>query len=289
MNDVLSPLLTSLLFGIDEAGDRESVRRYAFQWIDEDRFLGLLGDYLRRQEPFDIDMLESLAAHSIELIDEKGVFACVSAAAFQYDKAANLQLIDKVFMPAISYLTDNQKYNWIDYTLGVSNGVLVTALTETQAQRLLYSFVGVSEVGYQEDTLLAVVAERFPGLALDFFEARIQRELDGSGLHFDPIPFSLHTLRGPLSAHPQLVIATARRWFERERTNHEYRGGRLLCNVFPALAEIAVLLARRRALMRACSAAGQSPSAINCNRWSWLSFNNKKGAETASSGLPTRK
>ena len=242
MDDALSPLLISLLSGLERAGHSETIRRYADRWIDEGRFLGLLGGYLRGQEPFDIDMLGSLAARSIEQADEKGVFACLNTAAFQYDKAADQRLIDKVFMPAIGYLTGIQKYNWIHFTSGVRKGSLVAALTKSQAQGLLDSFVGVSEISYEEDMLLAVVAWRFPGLVLGFFEARIQREHDGSGLHFDPIPFLVYTLREPLSTHPQLVIDAAQRWFERECRYHEHRGGRLLCNIFPTLAEIAAPL-----------------------------------------------
>lgn len=238
MDDTLSPLLISLLLGIEQADGRETIRCYAVRWMGEGRFLGLLGDYMRRQEPFDLDMLEILAARSIELSDERGVLACLNTAAFRYGKVADQRLIDKVFIPAIGYLTDIQKHDWIHYTLDVLKGALVAALTEAQAQRLLDSFVGLPEVHYEAEMLLALVAGRFPGLALDFFEARTH----SSGLHFDPIPFSLYTLREPLSVHPQLIIAAARRWFEREPEFHEFRGGRLLRNVFPTLAEIAAPL-----------------------------------------------
>ena len=242
MDDALSPLLASLLLGIDEAGDCETTRHYVIRWLGEGRFLGLLGHYLCRQEPFDVDMLEMLVSRSIELADERGVLACLNAAAFHYERESNQRLIDKVFMPAISHLTNIEKYDWSRYAWSLPKGAMVAALSEPQVQRLLNSLVGVLDVDYETDMLLALIAERYPGLILDFFEARIQRERDDNGLRFDPIPFSLHTLREPLSAHPQLVIATARRWFEHGPARHQFRGGRLLYNVFPTLADIAAPL-----------------------------------------------
>jgi ppGpp synthetase/RelA/SpoT-type nucleotidyltranferase len=244
MDDALSPLLRALLLGIDAAGDWETIQRYVARWMGQGRFLGLLGEYLRWQEPFDIAMLEALIARSIELADERGILACLSTSSVRFEKAADRRLIDNVFMPAIGYLTEVRRHDWIHYVWGVLKGATVAALDEGEVQRLLDSFVAVPEIDFEADMLLALVAERFPGLVLDFFEARTQRERTGSGHRFDPIPFSLHNLQGPLSAHPGLLITAARRWYEQAPELHEFRGGRLLHHVFPTLApEIAGPLA----------------------------------------------
>jgi hypothetical protein len=66
---------------------------------------------------------------------------------------------------------------------------LIAALDETQSDRLLRSFVELSEIDYHADNMLAVVATKFPGLVIQFFEARVARGRDRSGLRFDPIPF----------------------------------------------------------------------------------------------------
>jgi hypothetical protein len=68
----------------------------------------------------------------------------------------------------------------------------------------------LSEIDYHADNMLAVVATKFPGLVIQFFEARVARGRDRSGLRFDPIPFRLRLK--PLSREPVLLLEAARRW-----------------------------------------------------------------------------
>jgi len=235
MDTTLSSLIRPLLLGLDKSGTRQPMERYVARWLGEGRFLGLLGDYLRWQNPFEIQLLETLAARSIELADEPGVLACLGTAAVRYDSAPDQRLIDQVFMPAIGFLTDIGRHDWVNFSWGVLKGSLLRALDEGQSQRLLDSFLDASEIDFEADMVLAFVAERFPGLVLGFFEARTQRERTKDSLRFDPIPFSLNSLQGPLAAHPELVIAAARRWYGRDPDYHEFRGGRLIRNLYPSL------------------------------------------------------
>lgn len=239
MDDILSASLVALLRGLDESGNRDTVRRYAARWMGEGRFLRLIGNYLRLQDDFAPDQLEALMARSIELGEAPGVLASMAAAEHQFERRGDRVLIDKVFMPGVKFVAAVGMPDWIFHEGGLRAGALVTSLDDKESRLLLDSFVDLGEIEHLGDAVLATVAERFPAMVLDFFEARVDRDRGPGGSRFDPIPFSMDGLPVPLSAHPDLLIAAARRWYERDPALHEFRGGRLLHNVFPKLDAIA--------------------------------------------------
>jgi len=243
MDDDLAIVLRFLLLGMDAAGEHDTVRRYIARWEGEGRFLGVISDYLRFQNPFAIDMLKTLVSRAIELVDEVGVLSALSTAVIRHDEAADQRLIDAVFMPAIGFLTDIRKYDWAHFIWGGRKGTLIAALDEAQSQRMLDSFIVVPDLSYEEDRLLALVAIRFPTIVFGFFESRILRDRDESGLRYSAIPHGLHELQSTLAPHPELLIAAARRWHEFEPGLHEFRGGQLFHRVYPELSpEVAARL-----------------------------------------------
>lgn len=235
MDEAFSPLLIALLLGIEASGQGAIAPSFIWRWIGQGRFLPNLAEYLRWQVVFEPDILIAVAARAIEFADDDAVLGTLNTASRRFDPAPDQRLIDDVFMPLIGYLTDMRKPNWIFGAWGFHRGALLSSLDESQAQRLLQSFVNVPEIDYRADQVLAVVADRFPALAFAFFETRMYRERDGSDHRFDPIPFQLHQLQGPLSREPAMLLDAARRWYAREPLYHEFRGGRLIGNVFPKL------------------------------------------------------
>ncbi len=194
-------------------------------------------------------MLAALTARAIELVDEDAVIAATTGAIFHFDETADRRLITDIFMPAIGFLIDAGKQDWVHHIWGGRDGKLISALDEGEAQRVLASFGEVREVGFEEDRILAFVAARFPNLVFEFFETRIRRgrEQGDSPRRFSPIPFEIHELREALVPYPELVIAAARRWYEIVPELHEFYGGRFFHNVYPELPD--AVLARLRDLV----------------------------------------
>lgn len=235
MDDALSSLLIALLLGIEASGQGAIGPSFIWRWIGEGRFLANLAEYLRWQRTFDPDMLIAVAARAIEFADDHAILGSLNTAANRFDKTPDQRLIDDVFMPAIGYVTDAGKPNWVFGAWGFHRGALLSSLDEGQAQRLLQSFVEVAEIDYRADQVLTVVADRFPALVFAFFETRMYREREKNGDRFDPIPFQLHQLQRPLSREPAMLLDATRRWYAREPLYHEFRGGRLIGNVFSKL------------------------------------------------------
>jgi hypothetical protein len=237
MDDDLASILIPLVTGVEAAGEQDTVRLFAERWIGSERFLWELVNWVGRHDAPDLELLVRVAARARELANDQAVLASADAAARIYAKRADPKLLDDVFMPAVRYLTELKLKGWIRFAWATTQGGLVSALDETQAQLLLHSFVDEPAIDFDEERVLAVLTERFPGLVFDFFETRIKRERHEDGLHFDPIPFQINELKGPLAKHLEQLLAAARRWYELQPLYHQYRGGRLVRNVFPDLSE----------------------------------------------------
>lgn len=245
MGDDIALLLTAVLEGIDRAGERDLIRRHTARWMGEGRFLTQIAAYLSGQEPFDFDMLESLGARAIALGDSDGVNATLIAAARRYDVDPNRRFIDRIVFPAIDHLVASRAPHRIDHALAFADGGLVRALDEEEARRLLDAFVAIPEIDYEADEQLALVAERFPALIIDFFDTRCRLDGEQRGRNYEAIPFSMHRVHEVLAAHPALMVEAARRWYADEPDFHIYRGGRLLAHVFPDVAgDFAEILSR---------------------------------------------
>lgn len=237
MDDDLASILIPLVTGLEAAGEQDAVRLFVERWIGTDRFLWEIVDWLARHDAPDLDLLVKVAARARELANDQAVLSSADAAARIYAKSADPKLIDDVFMPAVRYCAELKLDGWIRFVWATTQGSLVSALDENQAQLLLLSFVDEPTIDFDEERVIAVLTERFPALVFDFFESRIKRERHEDGLQFDPIPFQINDLKGPLANHLEQLLAAARRWYELEPLYHQYRGGRLVRNVFPDLSE----------------------------------------------------
>lgn len=243
MDLTLSPLLISLLLGIGESGAGE-IKAAAYRWIGEGRFLGNIAEYIRWQAAFDPDLLIAVTRRAIETGDDDAVLTAINTVSGRYANAPDQRLIDEVFMPALGHMETVAKPHWVANAWALHHTAIITALDETQSDHLLRSFLDLAEIDYHADHMLAAVATKFPKLVIKFFEARVASQGDRGALRFDPIPFRLYHLQEPLSREPVLLLDAARRWHADAPDYHEFRGGRLIGNVFPTLSpEIAGPLA----------------------------------------------
>lgn len=243
MDAELSPVLVGLLKGLEAGGPREFVQRHSARFIGEGRFLVQLADWLRRREETDIDLLTTVADRARELGEVDAVLESINSAGNIYQRVADARLIDAVFLPCVTYLGAARMPDWIGRAWGIVEGSIVAALDEAQSRTLLDSFVAIPVIDFEADRVLAIVAGKYPDLVFGFFGTRVDRDANGDGRRFEPIPFDIHDLGEALAKHPGQLLATTRAWYARSPLYHVFRGGRLVGNVFPKLtAEVAELL-----------------------------------------------
>ena len=234
IDDALESGLVKLLLGLGKAGRTETVDRHVARWLAEAQHLSHLASWACRRDEADPDLLAAVASRAREVGDDAAVIETLDAAGRMYQREADGRLIEAVFMPGIEHLTRSKNTNWIDNAWGATEGALLSALDVTQFRLVLASFVTMPAIDYAGDRVLAVAADRFPELVLAFFGERIGMDR-GDSTRLEPIPFDLHDLKLALERHPRLLVETARAWYRRDPLYHEYRGGRLIGNVFPEM------------------------------------------------------
>ena len=237
MDDAIAPILLALLEGIAQSADPGVAAPFVARWVEAGRYLADLALFLRTQEPLDRALLVAVTECAIEVGDENAVVVAINTVAERYHKAPEAELVSGVFMPALAFMLRAKKPQWVNGAWGLRRQAIIDALDEPQCEFLLLTFIGLPEINYQADQVLAAVATRFPGRVLMFFENRIEerRRGVGRGSRFEPIPFSIHDLREPLSRDPAGLVDRARLWHRANPSYHQFEGGRLIGNVFPEL------------------------------------------------------
>lgn len=104
-------------------------------------------------------------------------------------------------------------------------------------------------VNYQAERILIPLAKRDLTAVWDYFGARLatdaaQGDLGDDEERFEAVPFQFHGLEKELSKNTQLAISKGLSWFAKDSRLFQFRGGKLLSNVFPSCtAEFATALA----------------------------------------------
>ena len=238
MDAGLRPVLVRLLRGLDAAGEDTLIQQHVARFIGEGRFLVDLALWLERRDPIDVDLLTTVADRARELGDADGVVEAVNAAGHLYKRHADQQLIDRVFLPSVEHFRGSKDVFLIDRLMDEVDAAIVEGLDESQSRSLLELFVPVPNINYSGDLVLTAIARRFPGLVLDYFGARVVRDAKSDPMRYEAIPYDIHELGPVLAGNPGELLASTREWYGKDPRFHQYRGGRLLRNVFPKLTEI---------------------------------------------------
>lgn len=230
-------LLVALCLGLDRAGRKDEVGVLFDRWLSANKFLPELGNYLACTPEPDSKRLQDFVRKAIEQGDRASVVCAATAAAAWYQQDPDRELIDAVLMPAIQFASALHDPYWIKHLYTMGNESILHALSEQESQRILESFLDISEVEYWADRILSAIGVQHPHLVVDFFDARMRRNRNASGERFAPIPRRLHDLAQALSPHFNLLLSVVRQWYEIEPRLHQFRGARLLKNVFPDLSD----------------------------------------------------
>jgi len=247
IDDEIAFFLAPLLKGIHSAGKQAEVTVRVARWIGEGRFLWGLAVFLSDLATFDAASSRSIVAQAAKAGEERTVLQCMDLAVrFYNDKPDGL--IEGVFMPGVTFFTERGNSLWASAWLPVKKGGLLEALGVDDAQKVLNSFESLDRIEYHAEAVLAAIAKGHPELVINFFGRRMQRDRAERRRFFDAVPYTMHNLPAVLSKHGDLLLTAARRWYAREPLFHEFRGARLIAQVFPGLPDN--LLAAFEAIVR---------------------------------------
>jgi ppGpp synthetase/RelA/SpoT-type nucleotidyltranferase len=234
LSDRLADWLPGMLHGLSEAGHSAASLSLIEAWVAGDRHLSSIAWYLQFAEAFRFDLLATITAKALAANDDQVLQNVTVAAARQSTKHPD-GLFDQIFLPAAQSLSSRRLFGWVGGMFNWDQLGLLKGLSAQQVEPLLKILVEMPRLGTNGEALLAVVAREHVQAVIDLIGERFAHERDSDDLRYEDLPYSLHYLRAPLALAPAEIAAAARRWFDVDPSLAQFRGGRLIAELFPNL------------------------------------------------------
>jgi hypothetical protein len=238
------------LWKTDENG---SVRTLLESWMQAGTFLLPSIQMFLGNPDLDIDVLRRLFACARQQRNLEAATLVVAVAVSSYRPGAT-RLISELFQPAVEFLTQNGDARWVnDFWVRNEARALVADLNDAGISAVLTNMLTIKDISYQAEEILYLIADKAPLKVLEFFLERLDRhdkkEKESGAAPYYPVPYEFHKLHEPLSRNVHETVMAIRSWHETAGSLFEYRGGRLLHNIFPTFIEAfqteLIALARR--------------------------------------------
>ena len=234
LSDRLANWLPGMLHGLSEAGHGALIDPLIEKWVKEDKHLSSIAWYLQFAETFKLDLLRTISTKALEAKDDQVLHNVAVAAARQSTKHPE-QLFDAIFLPSVQSLSSRGLYGWVGGMFNWDQLGLLKGLSPPQVEPLLMVLIDMPRLGTNGESLLAVLASEHVQAVINFIGQRFLRDRETGDFHYEDLPHGLHYLREPLAAAPFEIIAAAREWFDADSSFSQFRGGRLIAELFPNL------------------------------------------------------
>lgn len=234
VSDRLASWLPGMLHGLWEAGHGAAIDPLIETWVGEDRQLSSIAYYLQFAEAFRFDLLAAITSKGLAADDELILHNVAVAAARQSAKHPQ-GLFDEIFLPAARALSVRKVFSWVGGMFNWDQLGLLKGLSPEQVEHLLALMVDVPRLGSNGEAMLAVIAEEHVQAVIDLIGRRFEHERETGDFRYEDLPYGLHYLRKPLAAAAVEIVAAARKWFDADPSFSQFRGGRLIAELFPNL------------------------------------------------------
>jgi ppGpp synthetase/RelA/SpoT-type nucleotidyltranferase len=234
LSDRLAAWLPGMLHGLWEAGRGPDIDRLVETWIGEDRHLSSIAYYLQFAEAFRFDLLATITGKGLAAADDAILHNVAIAAARQSVKHPQ-DLFDRIFLPAVRCMASRGVFGWTGGMFNWDQVALLKGLSPEQVDPLISLMVEVPRLGSDGEAMLAVIAAEHVQAVIDLIGRRFQHERQSGDARYEDLPHGLYYLRAPLAAAPGEIVAAARTWFDADPAFSQFRGGRLIAELFPAL------------------------------------------------------
>jgi hypothetical protein len=232
MSGFLIPLLRTLLDGAQKDATESLIRT----WLIQARFLQQAMRVFLGNPNTDSNLARALLQRAVEVRDTNTVSSAISVAVSSYSEGKK-HLVEELFVPALTYLTERQDTRWIfDFWFRKEAKVFLRDLGEAEIDLVLANLRTLKEIDYHAEEVLYLIARRMPAKVLQYFCDRIELANASKELiieSFEAVPFSLHKLNEPLAKIPTEAVRMIRSLYKGDLYGFMFRGARLLQSVFP--------------------------------------------------------
>lgn len=235
---LLSPFLIPLLSGLWDGPERSTVRALIESWIadgkgGEPRYLFASTRMFLSTHASDVDLLGKLSAKAMSLGDLATVREVINVI---IAKDATASLTENLLLPALHFLTEHGDASWVfNAWYRPEARSLITSIGDIARRVLLENLRVLRKIDYHAEEILAVIAAQWPSEVVDLMIERLNHKIkakDANG-EYEAVPFEFYKLHEPLSVIAAEAVRKVWAQFDSDRDLFEYRGGRLLRNIFP--------------------------------------------------------
>jgi hypothetical protein len=230
-HDVLSGFLHGVLQGLEQSEQPSDALGLMERWVERGLHLASIAHHLRLTPGAPSDLMLKIGRKAIDAKDVNATMQIIAAV------IANnaIDLVDPIVVPGVRQFTAAVDTRWVRAIWFMRElQEFLSQLSEAQCEVVLENLTLCNRIDYNEERILQAIANKFPRSVWRFFKVRLDRDRrDGSGERYEGIPYDLRELRKPLSLDATFAVDTVRSWHSSDKTLFQFRGGRLLHNVFP--------------------------------------------------------
>lgn len=244
--DPLSRFLIPLLRGVWDGDRKAQLRPLMTRWINEasekqTSLLSACAKVFLSTEDVDFDILEKILEKATRLGDVFVIRQVATVAIGRSDSGALKADLKRLFLRALPRLTELGDAGWVGEIWYRKEATeMVGEFSPDERREVLKNLRLLPQIDYQAEDVLAAIAEREPGLVVDYLCDRLY-DLNASGAavaeraghDYEELPYQFHKLQDILSKDPMAVVAEILDRYSSDDSLFEFRGAKLLQAIFP--------------------------------------------------------
>jgi hypothetical protein len=234
----LSRFLIPILSGLWDGPERRAVWTLIESWMTDSgsgeasyRFAATR--MFLSTQAIDAEFLGQLSAKAMSLGDLASVREVINVV---IAKDTHGSLTESLLLPALQFLSERGDASWVfNAWYRPEARSLLSSLGDPARRVVLGNLRALPKIDYHAEEILSVIAERWPSEVIDLMIERLDHEIEAKEVNaeYEAIPFEFYKLHESLSGIAAEAVGRVRAQFDRDRELFEYRGARLLSNIFP--------------------------------------------------------
>jgi hypothetical protein len=236
-NEDLLNFLPAFLEGLKNSGSSKEYDAALAHFMAAEIRLGELAFHFRNAGSAADATVEELLRKAIATSNAVAIIECLILVIERGDQVDEV-LVDRLFSPAILYLTAHKDSRWVHAAAFLKYGkAFFAGRTSAQIGQVLENLLPLPRLEHHAERVLGWLASKDAAAVWSFFGGRLSDPLESDGLRYQAIPYQFHGLEKILSHDVDLALSIVRGWYRTDDHLFRYRGGRLLKAVFSSLPE----------------------------------------------------